>query len=483
MSYVRLTGIVLSVWMIVSPGLLGAQHVQPSWRDVRRDVPHDVARSEYVDCAASHRLIRQNDWNPPAGVSVDQFEYCSMVPTPDSLVSTRLTVRPHAMATGTTNPASGDYPLDSLSGYFVYVPPSCVGAHRCPLVVFLHWGSVDALEVLKWQRPVANKYGMIILAPLGVVPKGAPPGFDVDKELVNRTNIDHALQQVLRKFAIDPDKIALAGHCNSGGPAMIWGGDNLDIFSRVLLFSTSLTMGGLDAPQSTDVRHQTQFYLDDGFDQNPWFFLYASGLRAKGFSVKHMINARAHASGAENFDFAGKWLQESWAIPNPTDRPAPAAFELPVLSAEVVKKMTTFWMAFQQLPDSIRTIARQTHQREILVPVGDAHPSTSLADMSTLAKQYPAIAALFAAVQLTPEQHDAYRIALMSTLTLYNFPSDFTAPMPNGVLAQQQARRHAFVTQHMTVSPNSVQGKNLAFVTEYRDEIRALAATEIWRTP
>jgi hypothetical protein len=35
----------------------------------------------------------------------------------------------------------------------------------------------------------------------------------------------------------------------------------------------------------------------------------------------------------------------------------------------------------------------------------------------------------------------------------------------------------------MTVSPNSVQGKMLAFVTEYRDEIRALAATEIWRTP
>jgi hypothetical protein len=438
---------------------------------------------EYVDSAASHRLIRQNNWNPPPGVSVEQFDYCSMVPTPDSLVSTRLTVQPHAMATRTTNPAAGDYPLDSLPGYVVYVPPACVGAHRCPLVVFLHWGSVDAYEVLKWQRPVANTYGMIVLAPLGVVPKGAPPAFDPDEELVNRTNIDNALKQVLHKFAIDPDKIALAGHCNSGGDAMIWGGDNLDIFSRVLLFSTSLTTGGLDAPQSTDVRHQTQFYMDDGFEQNPAFFLYASTVRTKGFYVKHMISARGHSSGTESFDVAGQWLHESWMIPNPADRPKPAVIALPVLSAEAVQKMTTFWTAFQQLPDSIRTVARQAHQQELVVPVGDAHPSASLADMPTLAKQYPAIAALFTTAKLTPEQHDAYRIALMSALALHTFPTDFSKVMPNGDLAQLRDQMHAFITGHMTVSPTSVQGKNLAFITEYHDELRALAATKIWSTP
>lgn len=438
---------------------------------------------QYVDCAASHRVLRQKSWNPPPGVSADQFEYCAMVPTPDSLVSTRLTVRPHAMATGTTNPASGDYPLDSLPGYLVYVPPACAGAHRCPLVVFLHWGSVDALEVLKWQRPVANKYGMIVLAPRGVVPTGMPPAFDPEYERVNRTNLDNALKQVLHTFAIDPDKIALAGHCNSGGDAMIWGGDNLAIFSRVLLFSTNLTIAGLDAPQSTDVRYQTQFYMDDGFEQNPWFFLYASGVRAKGFYVKHMIQAREHASGAENFDVAGHWLQESWRIPNPAERPQPVVIALPVLSDTSLAKLTTFWTEFQRLPDSIRTVARQIHQREIVVPVGDASPSTSLADMPALAKQYPAVAALFVAAKLTPAQHDAYRIALMSALALRNFPTDFSAPMPNGDLAQQQEQKRAFVAAHVTVTPMSVQGRNLAFVNQRHDEMRALAATKIWMTP
>ena len=99
-------------------------------------------------------------------------------------------------------------------------------------------------------------------------------------------------------------------------------------------------------------------------------------------------------------------------IPDPAVRPKPAEIVLPVLSADAVAKMTTFWTAFQQLPDSL-----------------------------------------------------------------------FTAVMPNGTLAQRQEQRHAFVTQHMTVSPTSVQGKNLAFVTQYHDELNALAATQIWSTP
>ena len=474
-SFARLVVCTSSAWLVASSMPLGAQQVPAARRD--------TSSSEYVDCAASHRLIRQNNWNPPPGVSVDRFDYCSLVLKPDSLVSTRLTVRPHAMATGTTNPPSGDYPLDSLYGYRVYVPPACAGAHRCPLVVFLHWGSVDALEVLKWQRPVANKYGMIILAPLAEAGRQGAPGFEPNNELIDRTNIDNALKQVLRKFAIDPDKIALAGHCNSGGYAMLWGGDNLAIFSRVLIFSTTLTTGGFDAPQSTDAGRQTQFYLDEQFDDSYLFFLYASTVRAKGFYVKQAIQARGHGSGVENFDFAGKWLHDSWAIPNPADRPRPAELELPALSADAMTKMTTFWTAFQQLPDSIRTTARQAHQRELIVPVGDARSSTSLADMPALAKQYPRVAALFAAAQLTPEQHDAYRIALMSALALRSFPTDFSEEMPNRVGAERRDQVHAFATAHMTVSPTSVQGKNLAFLAEHRDEMAALEQTQIWRTP
>lgn len=77
----------------------------------------------------------------------------------------RLTVRPHAMATGTRTAQAGDLVLDSLREFRVYVPEQCVGTRRCPLVVSLLDEQETSWSLVNLQRSLADKYGMIHLVP------------------------------------------------------------------------------------------------------------------------------------------------------------------------------------------------------------------------------------------------------------------------------------------------------------------------------
>lgn len=377
----------------------------------------------------------------------------------DSLLSYRFTVRPHAMVLGARNPTAGEYPLDSLPGYIVHVSPQCAGAHRCPLVVFLPWGGARASDVLGLLGPVADHYGMIVLAP-GDTGGDAGRVGDWYQEATDRAQINDAMKQVLSKFAVDPDKIALAGHCRSGWAPVIWGTANRDIFSRLLVISTAEETKTFDALGPSDGR--IEFLLEDGFGQTDWMYRRAHLLREHGYPVKHVVSIRAHSSQPESIDFVGHWLQESWAIPDPTQRITPPVIDaIPTLTDSIVAKMTTFWRAFQQLPDSIWTVARQAHQRELRLPIGADSPSTVMVDMSTMAKQYSAVAAALASVGLTADQHDRYRVALLEALI---------------------GREYSSIAQ--TFPTGSVQADNVAFVREHHDEIRKLdAQTKIWAAP
>jgi hypothetical protein len=272
--------------------------------------------------------------------------------------------------------------------------------------------------------------------------------------------LDMALHQVLRKFAINPDKIALAGHCRSGWVPVVFGAANRDIFNRLLVISTSETKKTFDALGPSDGR--IEFFLDDGFLETEWMYRRAHLLRAAGYPVTHMVSIRRHSSIPENADVMGKWLQDSWTLPNPARRPKPNSIgSLPLLTDDAIKALSTFWVAFQQLPDSIVLSARRQHQRTLLLPIGDDSPVTSMVDMAVLAKQYPAVASALAAAGLTAEQHDRYRIALLEALIAQGFES-----------------------VEVTVPVRSVQAQNLAFVREHRDELTRFAIdTKIWDSP
>lgn len=388
----------------------------------------------------------------PVGRCVAQFPDITALMTADP---PRLTVRPREVATGPRTEAAGEHPLDSVPDYLVYVPQSCVGTRRCPLFIFLPGAGYGSRQVTDWLHPVADKYGMILLAP-SWDPDGSGNigafGKDPDKG-----KLDVALKEVLRRFAIDRDKIAISGRCSSGWDGMVLGIGNLDVFSRVASISGSVPINGMD-PQNKTV----EFFLDAGFPEFDGKLRAALQLRQDGHPVKVVVGFRSHEHQVEDYDFYGRWLQESWAMPNPAARPAPqvVADPLPVLTTEVLTQMTAFWTRFQQEPDSIRTTARRAHLREVVVPIGEERPSVWMVDVPALAAKYPSVAAALKTAGLTARQHEAYRIALLS------------ARVTNSVKDEAG-----------NVEATSALAKNMAFMDAHPDELAALEATNMWSTP
>ena len=343
----------------------------------------------------------------------------------------RLTVR-RAMATGTTNPAAGEYPLKADGDMIVTVSPQCAGAHRCPLFLMLPGGGIPARQMTDWLGPVANKYGFILLTATEYEP----------------AQMDAGLKETLERFAIDTAKIAVVGRCASGQAGMQFGIDNLDVFSRVASVSGGVSIDGLD-PKNTS----TQFLIDRGFLEAGGSFQAVQELRKAGHPVTQVLALRGHEHQMEDYDFVGHWLQQSWAKPDPKSRPAPLVVTdpLPALTSDVLTKMTTFWTSFAQEPDAVRVTARRASLRETVVPIGTEKPLVWMSDMPALAAKYPTVAADLKKAGLTAEQEQAYRVALISAQV-----SKVTGDEAGALDA------------------NSVASKNLQFLDGHLDEFKTL---------
>lgn len=406
--------------------------------------------------------------------------------------SGHLTVRPYEMATATQTTRTGEFPLDSLLGNLIYVPERCAGTRRCPLLIGM-FGDTPS-NVIFSLREVADEYGIIVLAPnpaIGVgwsvpdprFPNSTEPSAQPDQKMIDNAalkNVDAALKQVLQRFAIAPDKIALLGRCAGGPASSVWGGDNLEVFSRILAVS-----GGY--PPTATVKppnKTTEFFLDAGLLESYGNFRTAQELRRAGHRVKHVLGLRGHEHQREDYAFIARWLQESWATPDPAARSAPSivADPLPLLTPEAVVQMTAFWENFMREPDSIKTTARQAYLREVVVPIGEERPSVVMVDMAALAAKYPSVSAGLKKAGLTARQHDAYRVALISAsvardVTHKVSPTDSAAAV----------KYHTFIewrnTPVIVVEATSVLGKNMAFMEAHSNELEALAATNMWNTP
>jgi hypothetical protein len=309
---------------------------------------------------------------------------------------------------------------------------------------------------MDWERPVADKYGTIILSPLG-----NPNWFSTE----TRLRFDAVLKETLRRFAIDPDKIALIGRCATGDLALKYGGANLDVFSRI----ADISGGGWPDTSDVNPKHRTTEYIISGAvadEEHKWDFINEQILRRAGFRVKHVLNMRNHNHQAEDYDFVGRWFQESWAKPNLKDRSAPivVADPLPVLTTDAIAKMTAFWTSFMNEPDSIHTTARRVHLREVSLPLGNERLSAPLVDIAALASIYPSVAADLMHAGLTAQQHDAYRVAIICAIATREIKSE-----QRNILGDVEA--------------TSVLGKNIAFMKEHPDEFEALKKTQIWHTP
>jgi len=316
----------------------------------------------------------------------------------DQSGTARLTVRPRTAAAVTQNPKAGEYPLRS-AGYVMVVPQPCAGAQRCPLVVFLVGTGDSTRGVTTALRPVAEKYGFLLLAASRYEP----------------SVVDTALGEALRTFAVDPDKIGIFGGggagrasliAGAGAAAMRLGIDNMDIFNRIGSISGGYNLDGIDQRDSA-----VKFYIGQSIGEYGQAELWLT----RDVPAKILMNFRGLDPREEDYDFWGQWLHASWTPSATATAPVALASESPSrLTADMLKQMTTFWTRFMQEPESIRTTARRAHLREVsnYGVMGDNH-AVLMTDMAALAAKYPSVAADLQTAGLTAEQHDAYRLSLL----------------------------------------------------------------------
>lgn len=364
----------------------------------------------------------------------------------------RLTVRPREMATAIRTERSGDLvldaPLKSATDYLVHVPQQCVGAQRCPLLVFVGGAGQTADFMMKWQRIISDKHGIIVLT--------------ISTEKAEPPNVDAAMKQVLQKYAIDPDKIALLGRCAGTVPALSIGGNNLDVFSRILPISgVGLSSADVGPPNET-----AEFFIGGGLWESDGNFKLAQELRQAGHPVKLVVALRLHGDNLDDYQVVGRWLAESWAIPNPAARPTPRVLPgpTPLLTTDIVGKMAAFWTRFMKEPDSILFTARWAHQQEVAVSVGRDQASVTMMDMPSLAARQRSVAAALTAAGLTAAQHDAYRVALLSAVlmdaagSVVDAAADTSAMAQNVTFVQEHREALAMLAQAGVQQPNAIGG-------------------------
>lgn len=331
-------------------------------------------------------------------------------------ITTRSSVRPRDMATGTRNERAG-----WTNG--VYVPSQCVGTRRCPLIV-RHSPNPE------WVIPVADKYGFLIVS-----------GYSGDA-----TRSDEALKRTLQQFAVDPDKIAILGQCADFSTVIARAAKNLEVFSRVIVLSG---VPAHAAPTVDPPNNRTEFYVEDAIVGNHNGVRTVRELRRAGHRVKHVYAVRDHGTTPDVLDDVGRWLAESWAIPDPAARPAPDTIAEVLLTTEAIAKMNAFWESLVKEPDWMLTIVRRQNQREVVMNLAKEHQPASMImmNMPALAAKYEAIANDLRDAGLTAQQHDEYRMAIFSA---------------------ERTRDHWRALDEAVLT-TSVLGKNVVFLDQHPD--------------
>ena len=127
----------------------------------------------------------------------------------------------------------------------LYVPASYRADRPAPLVVMLHGAGGTAQHSLELARSHADRLGFILFAP-----KSRAASWDI---ISNRAYgrdvgaIDAVLDQVFRDFAVDPERLAVAGFSDGASYALSLGLSNGNLFTDVLAFSP-----GFMAPEQTE---------------------------------------------------------------------------------------------------------------------------------------------------------------------------------------------------------------------------------------
>ncbi len=124
--------------------------------------------------------------------------------------------------------------LGTLRDGLLYVPASYQANQPAPLVLSLHGAGGNAQQGMRLLQEHADRNGFLVLA---VDSRGSTwdmlrGGYGPDVEFINR-----ALIRSFERYAIDPERVAVAGFSDGASYALSLGLTNGDLFRHVVAFS------------------------------------------------------------------------------------------------------------------------------------------------------------------------------------------------------------------------------------------------------
>jgi phospholipase/carboxylesterase len=200
----------------------------------------------------------------------------------------RITVRPHP-PTESGRKGLQALGLDDRRDAWVYVPQRYDPGRVAPLILSLHGAGGQGRNHLGHLVPLADKYGLILLAPTSrqgswdVIHGGYGPDIAV---------LDRALEQTFNRYAVDPKQLAIEGFSDGASYALSVGLTNGDLFTCILAFSP-----GFMAPAAQ--RGRPRIFISHG-TQDPVLGIDACSrrlvpqLERAGYDVRYVEFAGGH---------------------------------------------------------------------------------------------------------------------------------------------------------------------------------------------
>jgi phospholipase/carboxylesterase len=216
--------------------------------------------------------------------------------------------------------ASGLWPLGLKSGRdgLLFVPPQYSPQVPAPLVLALHGATGSAQGPINRLRAVAEQRGLVVLAV-----DSRDGTWDAIRSAFGPdvAFIDHALQYVFDRCAIDPDRIVVEGFSDGASYALGLGLPNGDFFRRIIAFSP----GMIPTSDSPD-RGKPHVFISHG-TQDPILpidrtsRILVRGLKGDGYDVTYVEFDGVHTVPPTILTEAMEWWMPAAGRPDSTDRP------------------------------------------------------------------------------------------------------------------------------------------------------------------
>jgi phospholipase/carboxylesterase len=190
----------------------------------------------------------------------------------------------------------------------LYVPKSYQRSTPLPLLVLFHGAGGDSSAWFGSYGGRAESLGMIVLAPDSRFSTwdAISEGFGRDVTFINR-----ALERTFSLFAVDRNRLALAGFSDGASYSLSLGLANGDVFKRVIAYSPGFTVDS--------TRHGTPaFFVSHGKSDQVLPIDATSrrivpALRGAGYTVEYTEFDGVHEVPLTISDAAMAWLKAAWA--------------------------------------------------------------------------------------------------------------------------------------------------------------------------